>query len=200
MPSPEQINAIMTILLSLVPVGVVLIIALLIFLPKFCNSRDKSARSRPTKNTLKQQDIVMFKDGANRRHYRSIKVDDRKCEDSCTEPDDEIWCGGEPLSPDTDVPEEPPPVTGSVASDIRSVCREVADMVIDKNSKYGNSALDPVRIFSDADKTEALRVRIDDKLSRLARGTGDNDEDTMLDLIGYLVLLRVAERRQQEGE
>ena len=38
-------------------------------------------------------------------------------------------------------------------------------------------------------------MRIDDKLSRLARGTDYADEDTVLDLIGYLVLLRIAEGR-----
>lgn len=66
-------------------------------------------------------------------------------------------------------------------------------MLLAKNKAYGNSALDPVRIFSRADTTEQLRVRIDDKLSRIMRGTGLNavPEDTLLDLIGYLVLLLV---------
>lgn len=75
---------------------------------------------------------------------------------------------------------------------ILDVCNEVADLLIRKNRAYGNSALDPVRIFSNADEKEQLRVRIDDKLSRFARGgdyPGDNDID---DLIGYLVLLKVA--------
>ncbi len=75
---------------------------------------------------------------------------------------------------------------------ILNVCNEVADLLITKNRAYGNSALDPVRIFSSADEKEQLRVRIDDKLSRFARGgefPGDNDID---DLIGYLVLLKIA--------
>ena len=62
-------------------------------------------------------------------------------------------------------------------------------MLIEKNKSYGNSALDPVRIFSSSDNVEQLKVRIDDKLSRFSRGReypGDNDID---DLIGYLVLL-----------
>ena len=33
------------------------------------------------------------------------------------------------------------------------------------------SALDPLRIFSKADTTEQINVRIDDKLSQIARGT-----------------------------
>ena len=71
-------------------------------------------------------------------------------------------------------------------------CHEIAQMLIDKNISYGNSALDPVRIFSKADPREQLYVRIDDKLSRLMKGTdypGDNDID---DLIGYLILLKIA--------
>jgi len=38
-------------------------------------------------------------------------------------------------------------------------------------------------------------VRIDDKLSRIANGSGElSDEDTITDLIGYLVLLKIAQR------
>jgi hypothetical protein len=41
---------------------------------------------------------------------------------------------------------------------------------------------------------EQLLVRIDDKLSRIARGAGmeATDEDTLNDLIGYLILLKIA--------
>jgi hypothetical protein len=68
-------------------------------------------------------------------------------------------------------------------------------MLQEKNVAYGDSALDPVRIFSKSSAVEQLLVRIDDKLSRFARGTsfpGDNDID---DLIGYLVLLKIAKER-----
>lgn len=88
----------------------------------------------------------------------------------------------------------------------RVLC-EVRDMLLAKNRAYGNSALDPVRIFSRADAVEQLRVRIDDKLSRLMRGhiasgrlaEGVSDaisqEDTVDDLLGYLVLLKIAGRK-----
>jgi len=77
---------------------------------------------------------------------------------------------------------------------IRKECREVERILLAKNKAYGNSALQPVRIFSKANPIEQIRVRIDDKLSRLARGQAAG-EDVTLDLIGYLVLLRVAERQ-----
>ena len=78
--------------------------------------------------------------------------------------------------------------------EIKLICDDMSEMLILKNRAYGNSALDPVRIFSKSDNIEQLMVRIDDKLSRFARGNefpGDNDID---DLIGYLVLLKVANR------
>ena len=80
-------------------------------------------------------------------------------------------------------------------SEIQSECDAIAHMLQEKNAAYGNSALDPVRVFSRADPIEQIKVRIDDKLSRLARGA-DCGEDVELDLIGYLVLLRIARKWQ----
>ena len=75
---------------------------------------------------------------------------------------------------------------------ISEVCKSIANMLIEKNRSCGNAALDPVRIFAKGIGTDAqLRVRIDDKLSRIARGTSELGEDTINDLIGYLVLLKV---------
>lgn len=83
----------------------------------------------------------------------------------------------------------------STQNDIVRVCTDISIMLQEKNAAYGDSALDPVRIFSKSNAIEQLLVRIDDKLSRFARGTdypGDNDID---DLIGYLVLLKIAKER-----
>ncbi len=77
--------------------------------------------------------------------------------------------------------------------EVDAVLGEIGRMLKAKNQAYGNSALDPIRCFSKADASEQIRVRIDDKLSRLMRGK-DAGEDTVKDLIGYLVLLRIAER------
>ena len=76
-----------------------------------------------------------------------------------------------------------------VQAQIRQVCADLADFLCKKNEAYGNSALNPCRIFAkDVDADAQLNVRIDDKLNRLMRGNayaGDND---VLDLAGYLVL------------
>lgn len=65
------------------------------------------------------------------------------------------------------------------------------EMLQRKNEAYGNSALDPVRVFSKASPEEQIRVRLDDKISRLMRGDAAG-EDVMFDLFGYLLLYRVA--------
>ena len=75
---------------------------------------------------------------------------------------------------------------------VEKVLSNVGNMLIEKNRKYGNSALEPVRIFSKMTKDEQLKVRIDDKLSRISSSQLDEDEDVIADLIGYLVLLKIA--------
>lgn len=81
-------------------------------------------------------------------------------------------------------------------NDIFAECMYTAGFLLGKNIAYGNSALEPSRIFSKASTLEQLYVRIDDKLNRFIKGSdypGDNDID---DLLGYLVLLKIALRRQ----
>ena len=79
--------------------------------------------------------------------------------------------------------------------EVEAVTKEICDMLIAKNASYGNSALDPICCFSKASVIEKLKVRIDDKLSRINRGSEYAGDDTIKDLIGYLILLRVAERQ-----
>lgn len=79
---------------------------------------------------------------------------------------------------------------------IAIVCDEIKDFLLRKNAEYGDSAINPKRIFSTANPIEQINVRIDDKLSRIAnRKEKTITEDTELDLIGYLILKRVALKR-----
>jgi hypothetical protein len=76
-------------------------------------------------------------------------------------------------------------------------CLEIAEMLIDKNISYGDSALSPIRIFATSDSVEQLKVRIDDKLNRISNSQGypgDNDID---DMIGYLILLKIAVEKNE---
>ena len=76
---------------------------------------------------------------------------------------------------------------------IEKVCEDVKNLLIKKNRDYGDSALNPSSVFSKGDVFESLGSRIDDKLMRIQNvGVCDETEDTILDLIGYLILYKSA--------
>ena len=87
----------------------------------------------------------------------------------------------------------------SDAERIAEECDALKAMLLEKNKAYGSSALAPVRIFSKADTVEQIRVRLDDKLSRLMRGSAAG-EDVVKDLLGYLILLRIATKEQWDKQ
>ena len=73
----------------------------------------------------------------------------------------------------------------------------ILSMLEKKNTAYGDSALNPIRLFSRTDAVESLCVRIDDKINRIKnKGINVDTEDSVKDLIGYLVLLQVARKRK----
>ncbi len=75
---------------------------------------------------------------------------------------------------------------------IAAKCDEIKALLVEKNKKYGNSAIQPLRIFSRSSPIEGILVRCDDKLSRIREtGIRNDGEDQVLDLIGYLVLLSI---------
>ena len=76
---------------------------------------------------------------------------------------------------------------------IVAACNKVKQLLLEKNDAYGDSALSPLNIFSQASAEYGIRNRIDDKLKRIKNaGLSDATEDTLLDLVGYLVLLIIA--------
>ncbi len=82
------------------------------------------------------------------------------------------------------------------ANEIRAQCALLADELVAKNRSYGDSALTPVHIFAQGDAEQLLRVQIDHKLSRIATDPDAFGEDSLGDLIGYLVLLKIARARK----
>lgn len=74
-------------------------------------------------------------------------------------------------------------------------------LLLRKNKAYGNSALEPAHIFASADALEQIAIRCDDKIKRIKnmgglaavlRSGSEDNEDTVLDLLGYLILARIA--------
>ncbi len=78
-------------------------------------------------------------------------------------------------------------------SKIVRVMGRMCNFLVMKNKSYGNSVLNPLRLFSKADDYEQLMVRIDDKLSRLERGNFEHEDRIELhkDLMGYHALVLV---------
>lgn len=86
------------------------------------------------------------------------------------------------------------------AMKISAMCDKLKAMLLEKNRKYGDSALNPVRIFSKADPVEQIKVRLDDKFSRVRNEQGDEDEDVVMDIAGYSILLKIAiEDKKRHG-
>ena len=76
---------------------------------------------------------------------------------------------------------------------IKEVGQEVIDLLIEKNESYGYSALKPAGIFATGNAVDNLSSRIDDKLMRIkSQGFRGYGEDNVKDLIGYLILLKIA--------
>jgi hypothetical protein len=97
----------------------------------------------------------------------------------------------------------------STKNQIKQKLKELEDLLLMKNDKYGNSALEPLNVFSEAGAVAGIKMRIDDKLKRIKNaGLVDATEDTLQDLAGYLILLMIAkdnasndfQRRLRQGE
>ena len=81
---------------------------------------------------------------------------------------------------------------------IKEVGREVVMLLIEKNKAYGDTANNPPQIFSKLSAREGILARIDDKLSRIKmKGINDDTEDTLKDVIGYLILLKVQIKKEE---
>ena len=82
---------------------------------------------------------------------------------------------------------------------IACVCDDIKELLLYKNQQYGDSAMNPSRIFSKSSAVEQLLVRIDDKLNRIKKGADlvATDEDVIQDLIGYLVLLKIGLNKEK---
>lgn len=83
---------------------------------------------------------------------------------------------------------------------IKEEARKIVMLLIEKNKAYGDTANHPPKIFSKLEAVEGLCARIDDKLSRIKmRGITDATEDSVSDLIGYLILLKVQLKKNRKN-
>lgn len=83
---------------------------------------------------------------------------------------------------------------------ITEECEEIKELLLNKNASYGNSAMEAINVFSHLDPEEGIRIRIDDKLKRLQLGTEYQGDNSIIDLIGYLHLLRISRKIKEMEE
>ena len=63
--------------------------------------------------------------------------------------------------------------------------------VVQKNKDYGDSLQNPIKVFS-KDPMQGILGRIDDKMGRIqTMGITEDTIDTVDDLVGYLIHLRI---------
>lgn len=73
---------------------------------------------------------------------------------------------------------------------ISETLADIERVLIEKNRRYGNSALSPINIFSRLPADAGILQRLDDKISRV-RNSAELRKNDICDIIGYLVLLSV---------
>lgn len=81
---------------------------------------------------------------------------------------------------------------------IKGICDEIADLLIYKNKKYGNSALEPKNIFYKGNAENSILIRLDDKIGRIINNKGEIRTNDIVDIIGYLVLLLISKNTNLE--
>ena len=71
---------------------------------------------------------------------------------------------------------------------IQTVLNSLQSFLFEKNKRYGNSALNPLGIFSKTGASGGLNVRADDKLSRI-KNSDELRKNDVVDLMGYLTFI-----------
>lgn len=76
---------------------------------------------------------------------------------------------------------------------IVEVCDSMKDLLLYKNQKYGDSALNPEPIFYKGNATNSILIRLNDKIGRIKNNTEELPRvNDVCDVIGYCTLLLVS--------
>ena len=82
--------------------------------------------------------------------------------------------------------------TSETQQKITEITNAMRELLLYKNQKYGDSALQPKRIFHKGNNLTSILIRLDDKLSRVME---NNDQlpriNDVADIIGYCTLLLI---------
>ena len=76
---------------------------------------------------------------------------------------------------------------------IKRICDAIKDLIVNKNIKYGDSALSPSNIFYKGNSTNSILIRLDDKLNRVKNNKSEKPRiNDIVDIIGYCILLLIS--------
>lgn len=72
---------------------------------------------------------------------------------------------------------------------IKTVCKQLEEFLLEKNRRYGDSALNPTNIFDKGGTAlDKLLCRADDKIMRI-KNEKEMSKNNYVDLLGYLVFI-----------
>jgi hypothetical protein len=76
---------------------------------------------------------------------------------------------------------------------IHEILGAMKDLLLYKNQKYGDSAINPKKIFYKGDSTNSILIRLDDKIGRIMSNTEEKPRvNDVCDIIGYCTLLLIS--------
>lgn len=76
---------------------------------------------------------------------------------------------------------------------IHEIMAAMKDLLLYKNQKYGDSAINPKKIFYKGDSTNSILIRLDDKIGRVMSNTEEKPRiNDVCDIIGYCTLLLIS--------
>ena len=76
---------------------------------------------------------------------------------------------------------------------IHEIMGAMKDLLLYKNQKYGDSAINPKKIFYKGDSTNSILISLDDKIGRVMSNTEEKPRvNDVCDIIGYCVLLLIS--------
>lgn len=76
---------------------------------------------------------------------------------------------------------------------IKDIMDAITDLLLYKNQKYGDSAINPKKIFFKGDSTNSILIRLDDKLGRVMANPDEKPRtNDVADIIGYCTLLLIS--------
>ena len=81
--------------------------------------------------------------------------------------------------------------------EIREIMGAMTDLLLEKNRRYGDSAITPKNIFSKLPGEAGILIRLDDKISRIMNSDEVRLND-VCDLIGYETLLLIARKTTRQ--